>query len=131
MLILPKVLNSAGIAPIKHIHCIYIVPLIRVNFMGDIILTNVNLCLKFLFRLFCKLYALDLVFCASRTFFYLPHRNLNPVYHSEEAEFPAPNKFIIYTEVMKSIPPLTNVQYFAGFLLYVCDLRKTCTNRWE
>lgn len=65
-IILPKVLNSAGIPPIRHIHCIYIVP---VNFMGDIILANVNLYLKFLFKYFYKLHALDLVFCASRTFF--------------------------------------------------------------
>lgn len=48
-------LNSAGIAPIKHIHGVYIVPLIMGNFVyvvplimgnfmgGIIILANVNL----------------------------------------------------------------------------------------
>lgn len=113
-----------------YIHCIYIVPLIRVNFKGDIILPNVNLCLKFIFKYFYKLYALDLVYCASRTFLtFLIGTSIR--YHSEAAEFPTPNTFIIYAEVMKTTPPLiTFVQYFAVFLLYFSDLRKTCPKRW-
>lgn len=70
-IILPKVMN---IPP--YIHCIYIVPLIRIDFKGDIISPNVNLCLKFLFlQVVCTGFSL----LCLKNIFDLPHRNFNPL----------------------------------------------------